>query len=101
MEGLLKPCVQEALYKKAFDYVNGKHGTFNLENCLIEMYDDNLDGDYIVSISLACISLVENRKDEFEKIEGGLSEKMKKSVIKWSGEQLKKSDTERNDIKVV
>jgi len=92
MEGLLKPGVQEAIFKKAFDYVNGKHGKVNLETCLAEMYNKNLDEDYIVCICLACISLIESGKDDFEKIEEGLSEKMKKSVMRQVGEQLSSCD---------
>lgn len=92
MEGLLKPGVQEAIFKKAFDYVNGKHGKVNLETCLAEMYNKKLDEDYIVCICLACISLIESGKDDFEKIEEGLSEKMKKSVMRQVGEQLSTCD---------
>lgn len=88
MEGLIDPGVQEAIFKKAFDYVNGKHGKVNLETCLTEMYNSDLDEEYIVCVCLACISLIESVKDDFEKIEEGLSEKMKKSVMTQVGEQL-------------
>ena len=88
MEEILQPHVQEALFKKAFDYVKGKHGKVNLQTCITEMYSETLDKDYAISVCLACISLIEMGSEDFEKIEKGLTQKMKQSVMARAGEQL-------------
>lgn len=87
---LLQPHVQKTLFEKAFDYIKKKHEQVNLQTCLMEMYNNDLEEEYIVCVCLACISLIESGKEEFEKIEKGLSEKMKKSVMTQVGEQLSK-----------
>ena len=88
MEELLQPHVQEVLFEKAFNYVKNKHGIVNLQTCLMEIYNNDLEEEYVVCVCLACISLIESGKEDFEKIEKGLSEKMKKSIMTRVGEQL-------------
>ena len=94
MGELLQPHVQDALFKKAFDYVKGKHGKVNLQTCLTEMYNETLDEDYTICVSLACISLIETGSEDFEKIEKGLTQKMKKSIMTKLGEHLQSSETQ-------
>ena len=91
MEALLQPQVQELLFTKAFDYVKAKHGEVNLQTCLIEMYNTNLDEEYILCICVACWSLIEMGSEDFEKIEEGLTQKIKKSIMMKVGEHLKNS----------
>ena len=88
MEALLQPHVQEALFEKAFNYVKGKHNKVNLETCLKELYNENLDKDYVSWVVLACISLIEMGSEDFETIEEGLTQKMKKSVMTRAAEKL-------------
>ena len=88
MEELLQPHVQESLFKKAFDYVKEKHGEVNLQTCLAEMYNENLHEDHILCICVACWSLIEMGSEDFENIEKGLTEKIKKSIMMQVGEHL-------------
>ena len=88
MEALLQPHVQDALFEKAFNYVKGKHQEVNLQTCLMELYNENLDKDYVICVCLACISLIEMGSEDFEKIEEGLTQKMKKSVMTRVAEKL-------------
>jgi hypothetical protein len=88
MEALLQPHVQDALFEKAFNYVKGKHQEVNLQTCLMELYNENLDKDYVICVCLACISLIEMGSEDFEKIEEGLTQKMKKSVMTRAAEKL-------------
>ena len=90
MTELLTDDVQEVMFKKAFDYVMEKHGKVNFETCLFEMYNKDLEEEYIVCICLACISFIEKGSEKFEKIEEGLTQKMKKSIMKQVGEHLEK-----------
>ena len=90
MEELLQPHVQEALFEKAFYYIKNKHESVNLQTCLMEMYNNDLEEEYVICVCLACISLIESGKEDFDKIENGLSERMKKSVMAQVGEQLTK-----------
>ena len=87
-EDLLQPHVQEAIFKKAFYYVKGKHEVVNLQTCLTELYNENLDKEYAVCVCLACISLIEMGSDDFEKIEEGVTQKMKKSVMEQVSKHL-------------
>ena len=89
MAELLTHDVQEAMFEKAFYYVKEKHGEVNLQTCLSEMYNKDLDEDYVICVSLACISLIEMGSGDFEKIQKGLTQKMKKSIMMQVGEHLK------------
>ena len=93
MAELLTVDVQEAMFKKAFDYVMEKHGKVNFETCLFEMYNKDLEEDYVVCICLACISLIEKGSEEFEKIEEGLTKKMKKSIMTQVAEHFEKNSS--------
>ena len=87
MEALLQPHVQDALFEKAFNYVKGKHQEVNLQTCLIELFNENLDKDYVICVCLACISF-EMGSEDFEKIQEGLTQKMKKSVMTRAAEKI-------------
>lgn len=93
MAELLTHDVQETMFKKAFDCVKEKHGEVNLQTCLSEMYNKDLDEDYVVCICLACISLIEKGSEDFEKIEEGLTQKMKKSIMKQVAEHFERSSS--------
>lgn len=88
MEALLQPDVQDALFEKAFNYVKGKHQEVNLQTCLIELFNENLDKDYVICVCLACISLIEMGSEDFEKIDEGLTQRMKKSVMTRAAEKI-------------
>ena len=88
MQKLFEPHVQEALFKKAFDYVKSKHGEVNTQTCISEMYNKDLDEEYVICVCWACLSLIEMSSETFEEIEEGLTSKMKKSIMKQVGEQL-------------
>jgi hypothetical protein len=91
MEELLRPEIQEAMFKKAFDYIKERHGIVNLQSCISEMYNKQLDEEYVICVCLACISLIEKGSEDFEKIQEGLTQKMKKSIMMQVGEHLKKN----------
>lgn len=93
MAELLTHDVQEVMFKKAFDYVREKHGEVNLQTCLSEMYNKDLEEDYVICVWLACISLLEMGSEDFEKIEEGLTQKIKKSIMKQVGEHSEKSSS--------
>ena len=88
MDALLQPGVQETIFKKAFDYVKSKHEEVNLQTCLFEMYNEDLEKEHVVCLCLACISLLEMGSEDFENIQEGLTKKMKSSIMKKVSEHL-------------
>ena len=90
-EVLRHPGIQEAMFRKAFDYVKAKHGEVNFQTCLFEMYNKDLEEDYIVCVCLTCISFIEMGSEDFEKIEKGLTQKIKKSIMKQVAEHFEKT----------
>jgi hypothetical protein len=93
MDALLQPGVQEIIFKKAFDYVKSKHQKVNLQTCLFEMYNEDLEEEYVVCLCLACISLLEMGSEDFENIQEGLTKKMKSSIMKKVTEHLEKTSS--------
>ena len=91
-DAMFEPGIQEEIFKKAFDYIKNKYGKVNMNNCISEMYSTELEEDYVICVTFACLSFIEMGSEDFEQIEKGLTKKMKKSIMMQAGEHFKNNN---------
>ena len=72
---------QQELFKRAFDYVVAKEGAMDLGTAICCFEDKSIGKDDKFAVGWAILSLLEQRADEFDAIEPGLTKKMKKKIV--------------------
>ena len=77
----LKEIDQQQLFNTAFEYLNTKYKVVNLATCIQGLESDETPQEKRFSIGWAALSLLEEGSDDFEKIESGLTNKMRKKII--------------------
>ena len=77
----LKEIDQQQLFNTAFEYLNNKYKKVNLATCIQALESDETPQEKRFSIGWAALSLLEEGSDDFEKIESGLTNKMRKKII--------------------
>lgn len=77
----LKEIDQQQLFNTAFEYLNNKYKKVNLATCIQGLESDETPQEKRFSIGWAALSLLEEGSDDFEKIESGLTNKMRKKII--------------------
>tara|TARA_Y100000389_G_scaffold198713_1_gene235712 strand:- start:1216 stop:1488 length:273 start_codon:yes stop_codon:yes gene_type:complete len=77
----LKEIDQQQLFNTAFEYLNNKYKKVNLATCIEALESDETPQEKIFSIGWAALSLLEKGSDDFEKVESGLTNKMRKKII--------------------
>ncbi len=77
----LKEIDQQQLFNTAFEYLNNKYKKVNLATCIQALESDETHQEKRFSIGWAALSLLQEGSDDFEKIESGLTNKMRKKII--------------------
>ena len=72
---------QKALFRKAFDYVVAKEGEMNLGTAICCFEDDAIDNDDKFAVGWSILSMLDERKDEFDAIKPGLTNIMKAKIV--------------------
>ena len=90
----IKNIDQRHLFNTAFEYLNNNYKKVNLITCIEALESDETPQEKRFSIGWAGLSLLEEGSDDFEKIEKGLTQKMKKSIMTKLGEHLQSSETQ-------
>lgn len=72
---------QQKLFQKAFDYVVGKKGAMNLGTAICCFEDESIGKDDKFAVGWSILSLLEQRADEFDAIQAGLTNKMKEKIV--------------------
>ena len=85
---LSDPEVKRRLSEIAFNYVNNKHGIFNLEKCLLSILDENIPEDVVIPVGITCIYLIGKNSKVFDELKSGLSNEMKQSIMNKITEKL-------------
>ena len=77
----LKEIDQQQLFNTAFEYLNTKYKVVNLATCIQGLESDETPQEKRFSIGWAALSLLQEGSDDFEKIESGLTNKIRKKII--------------------
>lgn len=77
----LKEIDQQQLFNTAFEYLNNKYKKVNLATCIQALESDETPQEKRFSIGWAALSLLQEGSDDFEIIESGLTNKMRKKII--------------------
>tara|TARA_Y100000992_G_C21148029_1_gene434809 strand:+ start:206 stop:523 length:318 start_codon:yes stop_codon:yes gene_type:complete len=72
---------QDKMFTQAFNIVKEKHNKVNLQNCLCVLLDNETSSEDVLCVGIACLSLLNKQSDEFEKIENGMTDRIKKSIV--------------------
>lgn len=73
---------QRKIFEEAFYYIQEKEGAVNLNTSLVCLFDENIADDKKMPVGWACLSLLNDRAEEFESIEIGLVKKMQSSILR-------------------
>ena len=77
----MKNLDQQYLFNSAFEYLNKKYKKVNMTTCIQALESDETPEEKRFSIGWAGLSLLIKYSDDFEKIELGLTKKMKERII--------------------
>ena len=81
LDTLNKSEVQDKMFTQAFNLVKNKHDKVNLQNCLLVLLDEETSSQDVVCLGVACLSLLDMQSNDFEAIETGMTNKIKKFIV--------------------
>ena len=76
----IQPMDQKQLFARAFEHVVAKEGEMNLGTAISCFETPNVDKDDKFALGWAILSMLEQRKDEFDAIQPGLADRMKQKI---------------------
>ena len=77
----IKKIDQQELFNTAFEYLNNRYKKVNLATCIQALESDETPQEKRFSVGWAGLSLLEEGSHDFEKIESGLTNKMREKII--------------------
>ena len=72
---------QQALFNKAFNYVIAKEGKMDLGAAICCFENKAIETDDKFAVGWAILSMLHQRKDEFDAIRPGLTNQMKEKIV--------------------